>query len=258
MNSKPRIRPGALIFRIVSCLAPLFCFTIQAFGQYELPCATPGQLVAQSRDSAPTGELKVRSYRLEQLADKTFCLSVKLDHRFKGNLLIWINDNPRMAYEGRGEVIGSFRLDWLEQDATISLSRWSTPFDVTSLEEKLKLPESIARLRAALPSPVVKVSMRRLIQNVNGTPVPFIEIDIEHSGGFDATPYNNTWVIQVGSAEFGAYVKENHNHLASTITEADFAKLKDGDTIRVNWGYGGIRNGSAGKSLAKLDKTMLQ
>lgn len=42
------------------------------------------------------------------------------------------------------------------------------------------------------------------------------------------------------------------------MSEEAFAKLKDGDLVRVSWGFGAMAYGLAGKSFAKLDKTILQ
>jgi hypothetical protein len=41
------------------------------------------------------------------------------------------------------------------------------------------------------------------------------------------------------------------------MTPEDFAQLEDGDLVRGNWGFGALPSGRAGKSFARLDKSML-
>lgn len=259
MKSRQRNLPGALIYKIIACLAPLCCLPAQAFGQAEMPCQALGMVVAQGRDSAPAGELKVRSYRLETPGDKIFFLSVRLDSAINGPYLIWVNDDPKAAYHMRkGELTASFPLQWLEDGAAISISKFSTPYEVTTLPERLRLPESVIRLQRAAPGERTEItSMRRVRRTIGGLAVTFIDIEITKSTPFDPVVANNIWVVQIGRREFGAGVVGNTNRLGYTIREEEFAQLKDGDPVRVNWAFEALPLGQAGKSFAKLDKGML-
>lgn len=135
MKSHPRVLRRGIGF----CLASLCFLTTQAFAQS--PCAAPGARLFESKDSRPLAAWRMRSYRLERQNDKTFCLSVRMDLPYNRQFLIWINDNPRTAYPlKRGEVIAQFPLDWLEQDARISVSDINTRYDLISFRERLKLP----------------------------------------------------------------------------------------------------------------------
>ena len=261
MLSHGRVFRGALVFRIVICLAPLCCLTTQVFGQAERACAQPGVVVAQSRDSAPIGEFRIRSYRLENRDDKTFCLSVKLDNAIHAPYLIWINDNPRAAYQLRkgDEVTAVVPLAWLDQDAQISVSKPSALYVVSSFQERLKLPESITRLQNEQPPQLMHISaIRRVYRYAGFKPKIFVEIEITKNSPFNPTVANNTWVVQIGKTEFDAGVTNDINRLSSIMSEEAFAKLKDGDLVRVSWGFGAMAYGLAGKSFAKLDKTILQ
>jgi hypothetical protein len=256
MKSQSRVLRGPFIFRIVICLAPLCCLATQASAQTERPCAAPSPVIAQSRDTGPTGELRVRFYRLEKQSDKTFCLSVKLDSIIIGSYLIWINDNPKWAYQlRRGEVTAVFPLDWLEQDARISVSKLTSREEVTSFKERLKLPEFIRRLQKETPAESLKISaIRHVYRHAGFKTAIFVEIEITKSWPFYPEVANNIWVIRIGRTSFHAYVQRNHSNRLSTIMSKEaFAKLKDGDLVRV--GFGGA---FTEKAFAKLDKSMLE
>src|SRR5689334_23424683 len=94
----------------------LFWFATPAFVQAQATCGNPGVVVAEGRESGPTGKLRVVSYRVEKQDDKFFCLSVKMESTINSGFLIWINDNSMWAYERqRGEITARFPLDWLAQ-----------------------------------------------------------------------------------------------------------------------------------------------
>jgi hypothetical protein len=203
--------------------------------------------------------LKVKSYRLETPGDKIFCLSVRLDSVINGAYLVWVNDDPRAAYQmRRGELTASFPIQWLEDGAAISVSEFSTPYELTTLPERLRLPESVVRLREAAPAEWTKITgMRRVKRTISGTPVTFIEVEITRSTPFDQVGMNNTWVVQIGRKEFSAFAGGGTRRMSCTIREEEFARLKDGDPVRVNWGFGALPLGHAGRSFARLDKGML-
>lgn len=242
-----------LIFRTVSILAPLFFLATPALGQ--VTCGERSVVVAESRDYGPTGKLRVMSYRLENQDNKSFCLTVKMESTTNANFLIWINDNSMWAYERRsGEVTARFPLDWLEQGATISISNVNSRYDVTSFKERLKLPESILRLQKTSPFESIKVSaIRRVYRYAGFKPAPFVEIEITKSTGFYPVIANNTWILQIGKTGFTAGVDGNHpSRLTALMSEEAFAKLKNGDLLRVSFGGGPAR------SCGKLDKSIFE
>jgi len=100
-------------------------------------------------------------------------------------------------------------------------------------------------------------AIQRVYRYAGFKPAPFIEIEVTKSSAFQPTVANNTWVLQIGQAEFCAGVSQTTNRLSSIINEEQFAKLKDGDAVRVNWGFGALWSGYGGKTFAKLDKSML-
>ena len=242
-----------MFFRIVSLLVPLFCLTTPALGQWQDPCSKPGVLIAESRDAGPIGKLRARSYRLEKQDDKTFCLRVKTDSN--ATSLIWINDNAMPAYERKyDEVTAQFPLNWLEQGATISVSSLQARYDLISFKQRLKLPESIIRLQQASPAESIRISaIRRVYRYAGMKPAPFVEIEITKPSGFYPVVANNTWMLQIGKTGFAAGVDPNQtNQLTAIMNEQTFAKLKNGDRVRVSFG------GFPAKSFAKLDKSIFQ
>jgi hypothetical protein len=70
---------------------------------------------------------------------------------------------------------------------------------------------------------------------------------------------NEAWVIQIGRKEFPInWVDyEDAHKMYCIMTPEDFAQLEDGDLVRGNWGFGALPSGRAGKSFARLDKSML-
>ena len=238
---------------IVLCIASLCFFTTQAFAQTGTPCATPGAMLFQSRESAPIGVMGARSYRLEKHSDKWFCLIVKMDSIVNRDFLVWINDNPRTAYHLRKDaIVASLPLDWLEQGARISVSERKSPYDLASFKERLTLPESVLRLQKQTPAPVLKVSAIRRVYRYAGFKTGiFVEIEITSSTSFIPEVANNSWALQIGRTSF--YAGVHHNRLSATMTEEAFAKLKDGDLMRV--GFGGAFEA---KTFARLDKRILE
>lgn len=98
--------------------------------------------------------------------------------------------------------------------------------------------------------------MRRVKRIVDGAPKTFVEVEIASSGEFPVG--NETWVIQIGKKEFFAgWIPQNPHRLSCIMTPEEFAQLKDGDLVRVNLGFDALRAGHAGKSFARLDKSMI-
>ena len=251
----------AVIFSLSTFVLFAGWLSISAYGQYGhnlgLPCHYAYKVIAQGQNSVATGELKVKTYRLEGPDKDVFCLNVSLDSPLSGTYLIWINDDNRIAYRTKsGGVTAAFPLAWLEDGASLSISWFSKPYDRTTLPEKLQLPKSFARLVPANSGNEPKVAaIRRVIRNVKDVPTTFIKVEISGSG-FDTTAMNNGWIIQIGRQEFGAWV-QNGGRMVCTMTLEEFAQLTDGDPIRVSLGAGALRNGRAGRSFARLDKSIL-
>lgn len=230
-----------------------------------MPCGMAGTIIAQGQNTVSTGELKVKTYRLETTYHnfgtqivKLFCLTVSLDYRPNASYLIWINEDPRAAYMMRkkGELTASFPLQWLDDGAAISVSESSKPYDVTTLPEKLQLPESVVQLQKSKPDWWTKItSMRRVIHTVDDAPKTFVEVEIISSG--ELRVGGQGWVLQIGKKEFGCGDPQNAHKLSCLLTTEEFDQLKDGDLVRVNLGYGALRYGTAGKSFARLDKSMI-
>jgi hypothetical protein len=62
-------------------------------------------------------------------------------------------------------------------------------------------------------------------------------------------------VIQIGPKECGGWGELGT--LSCEMSEEDFAALEDGAPVRVNWCFDALRGGAAGRSFARLDKSML-
>ena len=244
-----------VIFSLSTFMLLAGWLSITAYGQDELPCsgAYTYRVIAQGKNSVATGELKVKTYRLEGPDKDMFCLNVSLDSPRSIMYLIWINDDPRAAYKTKsGGITGAFPLEWLEDGASVSVSLSDKPYDLTTLPEKLQLPKSLGRSGKANTGNQPKVAaIRRVIRNVKDVPTSFIEVVL---GSGDTTVMNEMWVIQIGRQEFWV---EDVSGMSCTMTPEQFAQLADGDPIRLSLGSGALRNGNAGRSLGRLDKSIL-
>ena len=230
----------------------------QARGQGEqlLACQSPGVVVAEGGEVAPVGELKVRAYRLEESAVGRLCLSVTMDVSANGAFLIWVGDDPLAAYPlRRGELTASFPPEWLAQGAQVSVSRFDTPYELSTHPERLALPESLRRPHGVAPGERMKIkSLRRETREWAGGARRFVVIEVTKTTPFGRGTMNNAWVIQIGREEFHAH-ELTPKLLTSMMTEEEFAKLEDGAPVRVNWWAGALPLGHAGKSFARLDKS---
>lgn len=228
----------------------------QAYGQTIFPgCESPRTLIVTSETVAPFGKLKITSYRLEESTAGVFCLSVPSDD--PQITLIWVGDNPKWAQHlSRGELTASFRLEYLQDGASISVSGSLTPYELTTHPQPLKLPETLKRrLDEATQRNRMEITSirRRVIHDSAGTLRRRVRIVI--SGLECPNSMNNMCVIQIGRKEFGGWGEMNT--VSCDMTEEEFASLEDGAPVRVNWGFLALRNGAAGRSFARLDKSTL-
>jgi len=240
-----------------SCLLIAGCLISQAHGQTLFPgCESAGTPVARSANVPPVGDLKLSAYRLEESTTGVFCLSVTLGG--PGDFLIWVGHDPRRGYKiraGEFEFMASFRLEWLQDGASISVSRPWAPYELTTHPERLKLPESLRRRLADAPRDKRQItSIRRVSRDFAGTLRRFVVVVIT-GPTFCTNSMSNTCVIQIGRKEYMGSVYGTT--LRCEMTEEEFAALEDGAPVRVNWGYGALRSGSAGKSFARFDKSMI-
>jgi len=240
-----------------SCLLIAGCLISQVHGQTFFPgCESPGTLVARSANVPPVGDLKLISYRLEESTAGVFCLTVTLGR--PGDFLIWVGDDPRWGQKVRAggfEFMASFRPEWLQDGASISVSRTGAPYELTTHPERLKLPESLRRRLADVPWDKQQImSIRRVSRDFAGTLRRFVVVVIT-GPTFCTIAMNNTCVIQIGRKEYTGWAEGPT--LRCEMTEEEFAALEDGAPVRVNWGYGALRSGGAGKSFARLDKGMI-
>lgn len=240
-----------------SCLLIAGCLISQAHGQTFFPgCESPRTLVARSANVPPVGDLKLSAYRLEESTAGVFCLSVTLGR--PGDVLIWVGDDPRWGQKvraGEFEFMASFRPEWLQDGASISVSRSWAPYELTTHPERLKLPESLRRRLADAPRNKQQItSIRRVSRDFDGTLRRFVVVVIT-GPTFCTNSMSNTCVIQIGQKEYMGWAEGST--LRCEMIEEEFATLEDGAPVRVNWGYGALRSGGAGKSFARLDKSMI-
>lgn len=249
------------LYGIVIPFLLIVCFSSQTFAQGETYPEPRTVIIARGHNTIPTGKLKVKSYRLQALGPDKFLLTIGLeDASIAGAFLIWINDDPIGAYSTLGnELTATLPLNWLEDGTVLGVSKSSTPYDITLLPERLRLPDRLKQSRQpALGERMRITSLRRVTQPTNGAPKTLIAVIITSPEPFDPVVANNSWVIQIGSREFAAGVAYDNNHvLVCSMTLEEFAELKDGDPVRVNWGFRAVSQGLAGKSFERLDKSML-
>jgi hypothetical protein len=263
--------------RIFMFLSVFIFSTLFAAGQSNQPSAAasnelmPGRLLSKGNNRVPAGKLQILTYKLEEIkpnqkfrsrnrtSDLTaFRLTISAAKPLGGGYLIWIDDNSYPT-----STIGLYKIClilWAEKlpdGARLAVSPLLREND--DVQSNLSvLPESLS-----VPSPYgYSVSesesrnnylLKRVSKYVGAgkQKVSGVEIKVPSENGY--TVGADRWVIQVGAKEYFAGV--DSNALTIWLSDEEFARLNNGDKIKVKYGSGSLVNG---RVVGKLNKGLLQ
>lgn len=234
----------------------------------------PGSLLSKGRNESPVGELRAKTYRLEEVplpeplefndrgstvrVVSAVRLTVTFGAPLVGTSVIWVGDDAFPAFMSQnGEVAALFIGPDVSFDdgAAVSVASGSNLCNVrarTTLPERLSVPPRLRRDAAhSAGRPGNSITIIRTIPAslaVRGAP------DVEIVLATDAPwpPRNEVMVLQVGDREFARDPDNRGSSLAFRLTAEEFERAKEGDVVRVKYGpcsLGGVRFGRLSKAM---------
>lgn len=183
----------------------------------------PGKLLTGGKNKIPTGELKVKTYRLEEVKlpepmevnlegsqetfDSATRLIVTLDSFLNGAYTIWINDEALTGVPTKRNELTALILDSasLEDGASITVTRGDGCNDTSSkskLPEKLLVPKHLRRPRPQNLKLLdeVSIKMQRVASRKSSHAEGTLGVVVEVTGPFHFDMGRNAeFVAQVGS-----------------------------------------------------------
>jgi hypothetical protein len=264
--------------RIFMFLSVFIFSTILVAGQSNQPSAAasneniPGRLLSKGNNRVPAGKLQILTYKLEEIKptrnvrtrnrtlDLTgFRLTISAAKQLTGgSYLIWIDDNSYNAPTmGLHKLCLILEAEKLPDGARLAVSPLLREND--DVQSNLSvLPESLS-----VPSPYgYNVSefesrnnylLKRVSKYVGAGKQKVSGVEIEVPSEDEYTVGADIWVIQVGAKEYFASVESNA--LTIWFSDEEFARLNNGDKIKVKYGSGSLVNG---RVVGKLNKGLLQ
>lgn len=232
----------------------------------------PGRILTQGKNTSPTGELMVKTYRLEKVempdsmefndlrrlvGNRIIRLSVSLDGIINGPYVIWIGDDGFNAAHARDGELAAVLLGpaiSLEDGATLAVARGINACNNRArsvLPEKLSVPE---HLRRSWPEKEPATNFIHSLRSVNAAiavrGAPDVEITLVTDVKWPVR--NEVMVLQFGSQEFVRDPDNRGNVLVFRLTAKEFAAAMNGEMVKVKFGscsFGGVRFGRLNKSL---------
>lgn len=234
--------------------------------------SAPGKLLATGKNRIPVGELRVITYRLEEvpLADalvvvdqqnsrvkmeKALRLTVTLDHLVSDQYTIWVNDDGYLAVRTNENEITALIIgtQGLENSANITVKR-GVDCNVTArstLPEKLVVPKGWRRTDPT-------ISPNNFVRRIHSVPSSTtsggqdnIAIDVMTSRSLPVR--NAGMILQIGEQEFeGDPDRLASNVFRFTISASAFARAREGDLIKIKYeacSLGGLKIGHLEKGL---------
>ena len=237
------------------------------------PQRVPGKLLAEGNNMVPVGELKVKSYRLEEVklpkplelsiqgrrarVENVLRLTITLESFLNGIYTIWLGEEPLTGVPIKEDELSVLIYDraLLEDGITIAVSNDTLGGQSrTILPERLYLPPQV---RSTIPPRNDDGSLTRIRRINIGSGRSFVEMELTSDQEFQIR--NAFRMIQIGEREFfgGSTVRGNPRKLIIQLTPEEFAQLKDGDRIFVKYGYGESALRGAQK-FGRLNKSLLE
>ena len=243
--------------------------TLSTYDLYN-PARTPGVVLSEGTNTVTSGELKLKTYRLEEVK---LPLPLELNVRGRreqlssvlrlrvtgesfrcGSYAIWINEQQLgdVSIGLKELVVIIFDRSLLEDGATIALSCDANTAR-SILPERLYLPLP-ARSSASFHDDGNNIRRIRTIDRGDGRPV--IEIEFESNTEFEVG--NEILIVQIGKKEFlsAGSPDGTHDRLVLRLTPEQFAKLNEGEPVIIKQGRG-ARALRGGRKFGQLNKGMM-
>lgn len=235
-----------------------------------------GELLSKGKNSIPTGKLKVKTYRLEEIRlpepievtsgishlriESALRLTVTLNTYLNENYSIWVGDDFYRAAPTRtvplpqdNELSVIVFGPMLQDDATIQVvtgTSCTTSDQLSILPERLRVPSRLRPPEKKEHFEGISLKIRRDTSSDATLDRPDVIVEITRPPRFDLSR-NQIMVAQVGRQEFYASPRTPQT-LELRMTAEQFARAKDGDLIRIKYGFcspGGLHVGRLDKSL---------
>lgn len=234
----------------------------------------PGKLLSKGRNASPVGELKVKTYRLEEVplpeplefndrgartrVETAIRLIATFDTPLVGPSVIWIGDegfaaSPTQKNEVAALLIGtnvSF-----EHGAAVSVSSGTNLCDSgprSTLPDRLNVPSHLRRGAASAAEPP-----HNFVKSIRTIPDSLAvrgaaDVELVLATDVQWTPRNEVMVLQIGAREFVRDPDNRGTALAFRLTAEEFARAKEGAAVNVKYGacsLGGVRFGYLSKDM---------
>jgi len=256
---------------------------------YEL-LKIPGKLLSKGTNSVPVGELKVKTYRLEEISltgvmdekaqanmernNRAFRLTIIGESFQSGRFIIWIGDAPLtdIIYGQKEITTIIYDPSVLEDGASISVTKHGITVKLepgvnvslpkheeknwddtpSTIPDLLQVPVELQARQANIPS-------KYFIKEIRSVPkAPWlrgkdgVEIEIYSEEPFPAR--NEVLFLKIGDLELhGGGYKDQYTQFFRLSAE-QFAQLKDNETVRLKYGLAP----SPGIKIGRLNKNMLR
>lgn len=231
--------------------------------------ARPGRLLSEGHNTTPAGELRVLTYKLEEIVPTRsvrsenreinmtgFRLTITLSEKLIKSSYIWIDDNAYPAFGLGTNRIGTvIHASGLPNGAKLSVSTLGTsngeyaPTDLSILPERLFVPPPYGYETTEANDYILRRSSRfnrSLNRSVSG-----VELQIRSVNGY--VQGSDRWFVEIGDKDYVASV--GSNLLSVWLTDDEFRLLNDGDKIRVKYGRGRL---AAGTTVGRLSKGIVR
>lgn len=242
----------------------------------------PGKLLSEGSNTTPSGELKVLTYKLEEISPTQtvnirgrettltgFRLTITASEKLTGGYRIWIDDS---SYEAFG--LGLYKIGIvmdstaLPNGATLAVSSLGVsngeyvPTKLSVLPELLSVPPPYGYESATvgLNSNAIRLSRKPVKRYVNGRILDAMGIEIEITLSEPLPPPSALkWMGQIGDKEFPIGECSNpsrgRNVVCGFVSDETFNQLQDGEKINIKYGNGRLVNGA---TVERLNKGSLQ
>jgi hypothetical protein len=233
----------------------------------------PGRLLSEGNNNAPVGNLKVLTYKLEEIRPPRpvrlkyretsitgFRLTITAAEKLTGgSYRVWIDDNSYSAF-----MIGLYKIGVvlhspdLPNGARLAISSLGVSggeyvaANVSALPERLFVPPPYGYNASDRENQNRYVLKRvpRFIRATNQT-ITGVEIQISGDNGFPAG--EGSWIIQIGETDHYAELRDGV--LILWFKDQDFSRLRDGDKIKVRYGSGPFVNATV---VGRLNKNLIR
>jgi len=267
------------IQQILVSLGFLTVFSAFVFGQTDETTNSTGndetrdgRVLSEGTNTVPSGDLRALSYKLEEIRPTRtvrqgsrdinltgFRLTISVADRLNGSSYrIWIGDNSYSAFGlGLYKIGIVLHSPGLPNGTSLAISSLGVrdheyvPANISVLPERLFVPPPYGydATDSENNNYVLKrVSrfVRALNRRVPGVAIQVPSEDIYQSG-------SNNWYLQIGEKDY--FASAGGNLLSLWFSDEEFARLNDGDRIKVKYGKGPLANG---RIVGRLSKSLVQ